>query len=114
MTLGEKIDRALNMADLSITELAEAIDCQPIQIRRLMEDRAKPATVPLKVWYLMSKALSVPMEYWLDDDIDDEVTQTLLTVKATHAIHAEQSDTVRAWEHHMDQERRKKWRARHK
>lgn len=43
MTLGEKIDRALDIADLSITELSEAIDVQPRLIRSLMEDKAKPA-----------------------------------------------------------------------
>lgn len=110
MTLGDKIDRALNMADLTLVELAEAIDAYPIQLRRLMEDKGKPPSVPLKIWYLMSKALDVPIEYWLDDDIDDEVTQTLLTVKAIRVEHSEQSNTVRTWERHIDQECRNKWR----
>lgn len=110
MTLGEKIDRALDIADLSITELSEAIDVQPRLIRSLMEDKAKPVSVPLKVWKLLSVALDVPMEYWLPDDIDDDITQTLLTVKAAHAIHEEQSDAIRAWEKQMDQDRRKRWR----
>ncbi len=111
MTLGEKIDRALDLAGLSSSELAEAIGTDAGRIRRLMQPKPKPSSVPLEYWYLMSKALEVPIEYWLPEDIDAEVTQTLLTVKAIRVQHEEQSDAVRAWEKHMDKERRKKWRS---
>lgn len=110
MTVGEKLERALDMSDLTLAELAEAIGVGTYQLRKLMEPRVKAVSVPLQYWYLMSKALSVPIEYWLPDDIDGDLTQTLLTVKAIRAQHEEQSDTLRNWEKHIDQERRKKWR----
>lgn len=41
MTLGEKIDRALDIADLSITELSEAIDVQPTVEAEPTEEQVK-------------------------------------------------------------------------
>lgn len=112
MTLAEKLDRALDKADLTVAELAEAVDVYLSQIKRLVEERERAVSVPLKFWKLISVALDVPIEYWLDDDIDGEVTQTLLTVKAIRTQHEEQSESARAWERHIDEQRRKKWRAR--
>lgn len=87
MTTGEKIDRAMTLAGLSTTELAEAVNCSPALIRALLKDEKKRNAVPLKYWILIGKALDVPLEYFLSDadDIDGEITQTIMTVRAIRA-----------------------------
>lgn len=112
MTLGEKIDRALKQEQLTLTELAEAVDIYPAQLRELVySSKNLNARIYLKKWILLSKALNVPVEYFADDDLDDEITQTLLTVKAIRMENESKSQTLRDWERHLDEEKKKKWRA---
>jgi transcriptional regulator with XRE-family HTH domain len=113
MTLGEKMDRAMTNADLTLQELADAVGVYPHQLRELFYSEKKQkqnARIYLKLWILMGRALDVPVEYFADDDLDDEITQTLLTVKAIRVEKETKSDTVRAWEKHIDERKKRKFK----
>lgn len=82
MRAGTKLNLKIQERKYTQTEVAELIGVEAGQINRLINsDREEPA-VPLSVWLKLSEVFGVPVKYWAPDDIDDDLEQTRLSVKA--------------------------------
>lgn len=82
MKAGTKIKIQLQNNGYTQTELAELIGVAPLQINKLCNAEKEEPAVPLSVWLKLSEVFGVPVEYWAPDDIDDDLEQTRLSVKA--------------------------------
>lgn len=74
----DKIRTAMKKEKMSMNTLAE---CLGIPVPRVVEwfkyDDAM--NIPIEMYYLLSKVLNVPLDYWVEDDMADEVTVALMT-----------------------------------
>lgn len=82
MRAGSKLKLQLQERGYTQTEIAEIIGVDAPQIHRLCNSENEEPAVPLSVWLKLSEAFGVPVKYWAPDDIDDDLEQTRLSVKA--------------------------------
>ena len=111
MTLGEKMDRALEQADLTLQDVGDAVEIYPYKLRDMFySDKKNNALIYLKLWLLICLTLNVDPEYFTDEEFENEKVQTLLTLKAIRVEKEMKSDTVRAWEKHIDERKKRKFK----
>lgn len=68
---------------MSLTELAEVIGVEAPQLTEILnKSLRRPVKLTANMWRLLMMALDVDLEYFCDDDIENEKIQTLLTLKA--------------------------------
>ena len=83
MTFREKITTRSKERVLTQTELAEAIGVEaPSLVEMLRKSELRPVKLTANMWRKLMLALDVDLDYFCDDDIEDEKIQTLLTLKA--------------------------------
>ena len=84
-SLSEKINRAMKVVKLNKSELMEVTGITNSVMERLLSDRFENPKASLRTWILLSKALNVPIEYFASDDIEEEITQTVMSVRSLRA-----------------------------
>lgn len=78
----EKMREQLQKKGMTQTELAEIIDVTPAKIQQLCHKQLKEPALPVAVWLKLSEVFGVPLEYWATADLEGDMEQTRLSVKA--------------------------------
>lgn len=86
-SLADKISRAMKAANLNKAELMTATGISDSVMDRLLSDKFENPKASLRTWILLSTALNVPIEYFASDEIENEITQTVISVRSMHAKH---------------------------
>lgn len=97
MTFGEKLKKQAHLLNLTSAEVGEIIDRTPSQVRNWYTGKRMPNNATVDDIFVLSKVFNTDMEYWLSDDIDEQVTVALTTKK---------SIMMKREEHYSDMRRR--------
>lgn len=93
MTAAQKLRLQLQKSGLSQLDLAEVIGVEPVTIHRLTQRKEKEPAVPLSVWLKISEVFGTPVQYWAPDDIEDDLEQTRISLKALDIVKDEAKQT---------------------
>lgn len=86
--LANKLLALLDKEDMSQQDLADCIGLPQKTVNTwLKTDAEEPPQIPIEYYHVMSRVLNVPMEYWCDGDMDDEIIVALTTKKAQRYNH---------------------------
>lgn len=80
MTLADKINEALTRTGMSLADVNIAIGSEYSMVNRL-RSRNNLKYLDYRTAVLMSATFQVPLDYWIDDDLADEIEATRITAE---------------------------------